>query len=294
MSKLTPFEFELTDFDLLTSDQQFVNVVKPLEIVETQNGGLTPEEIWTHARGVIKHLKGVLRPEITVQRMFSYLVSQLEASYPKRTRQQQEHTAYCILFCVAYILCANDEDPDPNQDIIDNISERLSKMPDIVLLYEYVEQMEDEQEAKGYIVEPRNVLAKPHKETAQEAAKRILELLKQDIIVPIVSANFVQPSYKAEFEMIWEDILADETLLGLMRREEFGKKYNQKLVVNILGLMAYRQSVLKESPNKLNKSLFTGSGHYKYFTTETSGGFSAFSSSDEQAIVKTIIEKHKR
>lgn len=294
MSKLPPFEFKLPDFDLFVADQQFVNVVKAIETIETQNGGLTPEEIWTQAQGLIESLKNVPRPEITVQRMFSYLVSKLEDAYPNRTRKQIEQTAHCILFCANYILCANDEKPDPNQDIIDNISETLSQMPDIVLLFELVEQMEDEQEAKGHPVEPRNVLAKPQVETVEEAAKRIMGLLKKDIISPIVSANLVQPSFMAEFAMIWEDVLDDETLRALMRRKEFEKTYNLKLVVNILALMVYKQEVLKTNPHKLDKMLFPTGTHYKYFTTDVGNNFSAFRSSSEQAIVKTIIEKHRK
>ena len=138
-------------------------------------------------------------------------------------------------------------------------------------------------------------MAKPHVETAAEAAQRILKLLKDDIIGPIVSNKFVQPSYKAEFELIWKDILADNELLGLMREEEFGATYNLKLVLNILAMMSYNRSVLSASNNKLNATLFPDSnGHPKYFTTEMDGSFSAFNSSSQKAIVQSIIEKHKK
>ena len=281
---MSTFNFQIPAFERFTNDQQFVNVVDAISRFETEQGGLTPEEIWEHATNMLNGLKKVSRPEITVKRMFSFIVGEL-----------RNHTAYCILFCAVYILCANDEEPDPNQDIIDNICEVLSKMPDIVPLFEYVEMMEDEQEARGYKVEPRNVLAKPHVETAAEAAQRILKLLKDDIIDPIVSNKFVQPSYKAEFEQIWEDILADEELLGLMREEEFGATYNLKLVLNILAMMSYNRSVLSASNNKLNATLFPDSnGHPKYFTTEMDGSFSAFNSSSQQAVVQSIIEKHKK
>ena len=198
------------------------------------------------------------------------------------------------MFCAVYILCANDEEPDPNQDIIYSICEVLVKMPDIVPLFQFVEKTEDEQEAKGYKVRARNVLAKPNLETAEEAEIRILNNLKQDIIEPITNANFVQPTYKAEFVKIWEDILANETLLDLMRKEEFGKTYNLKLVVNILALMTYNQSVLNKSNNKLNETLFPDTTHYKYFTTDINKTYSAFTSSEEQSLVKSIIEKHKK
>jgi hypothetical protein len=292
---MSTFDFHIPAFERFTNDQQFVNVADAITKFETEQGGMTPEEIWEHATNMLNGLKKVSRPEITVKRMFSFIVGELRKQLPDRSRGQIDHTAYCILFCAVYILCANDEKPDPNQDIIDNICQELSKMPDIVPLFEYVEKMEDEQEAKGYTVEPRNVLAKPHVETAAEAAQRILKLLKKDIIEPIVSNKFVQPSYKAEFEQIWKDILANESLLGQMREEEFGATYNLKLVLNILAMMSYNRSVLSASNNKLNATLFPKSnGHPKYFTNEIDGSFSAFNSSSQQAIVQSIIEKHKK
>lgn len=292
---MSTFDFHIPAFERFTNDQQFVNVVDAITKFETEQGGSTPEEIWEHATNMLESLKKIPRPEITVKRMFSYIVGELKNQLPDRSKDQIDHTAYCILFCAVYILCANDEEPDPNQDIIDNICEVLSKMPNIVSLFEYVEKMEDEQEARGYIIEPRNVLAKPHVETAAEAAQRILKVLKKDIIGPIVSNKFVQPSYKAEFEQIWQDFLADKELLGLMRKEEFGETYNLKLVLNILAMMSYKRTVLSASNNKLNNTLFPGkNGHPKYFTNDINGSFSAFKSSSQQAIVNTIIEKHKK
>ena len=292
---MSTFDFHIPAFERFTNDQQFVNVVDAITKFETEKGGLTPEEIWEHAKNMIDSLKNVQRPDITVKRLYSYLVDELGKQLPRKSKEQNEHTAYCVLFCAAYILCANDENPDPNQDIIDNICEYLSEMPDIALLYKYVEKMEDEQEAKGYIVEPRNVMAKPHVETATEAAQRIFKMLKKDIIDPIVTKKYVQPSYNAEFEQIWKDFLANEELLELMREEEFGANYNLKLVLNILGLMDYKRSVLSVSINKLNSTLFPdNNGHPKYFTIETNVNFSAFKSDRQQDIVKAIIEKHKK
>lgn len=288
------FDFRIPSFERFTNDQQFINVTDAIIKYETEKGGLTPEEIWDYAITMLESLKDLKRPEITVKRMFSHIVDALKKKSPNRGIEQIEHTAYCIMFCAVYILCANDKEPDPNQDIIDNICEKLSKMPDIVPLFEYVEKMEDEQEAKGYIVEPHNILAMPSVETSEEAAERIFKIIKQDIIEPIVINDFVQSPYKAEFEQIWKDILANEELLDIIRKEEFGANYNLKLVLNILALMSYNRYVLSASNNKLNKTLFSGSnGHPKYFTTEVNNNFSAFKSSEQQDNVHLIIENHK-
>lgn len=143
------------DFEQYTGNQQFVNVVAALERLETQKGGLPVEEIWEMAQQVLDMLRKAKRPDMTVRRLFTLILSQLKE---KAATPDPVHTTHCILFCVNYLLCANNEDPDPNQDIIDSVSEQLSRMPDIVELFEAVEKAEDAEEAKGNVVEGRNVM----------------------------------------------------------------------------------------------------------------------------------------
>lgn len=145
----------IPDFEQYTGDQQFVNVVAALEKLETQKGGLPVEEIWEMAWQVLVMLRKATRPDMTVRRLLTLISSQLNE---KATTPDPLHTTHCILFCVNYLLCANDEEPDPNQDIIDSISEQLSRMPDIVELFEAVEKVEDKEDAKGNVVEGRNVM----------------------------------------------------------------------------------------------------------------------------------------
>jgi len=138
----------IPDFERYTSDQQFVNVVGALDRMETQKGGLTVEEIWEMAWQVVDMLKKASRPETSAKRLLTLINSQTH----------NMHSTHCVLFCVNYLLCANDEEPDPNQEVIDNISRELAQMEDIVELFEAVEQVEDEEEAKGRKVKERNVL----------------------------------------------------------------------------------------------------------------------------------------
>lgn len=283
-------KLELSDFDRLTADQQFVNVAATLDEVETQQGGLTAEQVWAAACEVIDHLKAVPRPEITVQRMFSHIVEQLGGD--GRTREEREHTAHCVLFCVAYILCANDEQPDPNQEIIDNICRRLSRMPDIARLFLMVEQAEDEQTLKSHPVEPRNVLARQRGETAEEARQRIATLIEREVIQPVEAKDWVLPPYKRGFRTIWQDLLDDADLLDAMRQPQLGKPYNLKLVTNVLALMTQR-TVLNTSNRQLDRLLFPGTTHYKYFTTDTSGTYSALGSDKRLSALKAIIARRK-
>lgn len=145
----------IPDFERFATDQQFVNVVGALERIETQKGGLSVEEVWGMAWQVVERLKTASHPEVTAKRLLTLINNQTS----------NLHTTHCVLFCVNYLLCANDEEPDPNQEIIDNISEELSRMPDIVELFEAVEREEDAQEVKGHKVKSRNVLGSTKVET---------------------------------------------------------------------------------------------------------------------------------
>ena len=142
----------IPDFEQYTSDQQFVNVIEALDRLETQKGGLAVEEIWAMAWQVVDKLKSAQRPDATAIRLQSLINSQLKEQMPNRTSEQIMHSTNCVLFCVNYMLCANDEEPDPNQQVIDNLSRALSKMPDIVELFLAVEQMEDSEEARNNVV----------------------------------------------------------------------------------------------------------------------------------------------
>lgn len=144
----------IPDFEQYTGDQQFVNVVAALDRLETQSGGLPVEDIWEMAWQVVEMLRNAKRPDMTARRLLTLISSQFDEKQTK----DPKHTTHCILFCVNYLLCANDEEPDPNQDIIDNISEQLSKMEDIVELFEAVEKVEDIEDARGNVVECRNVM----------------------------------------------------------------------------------------------------------------------------------------
>ena len=118
----------IPDFERYTSDQQFVNVVGALNRMETQKGGLTVEEIWGIAWQVVEMLKGASHPAVTAKILLTRISGEIEEKTKdlNRTKAQNIHSTHSVLFCVNYLLCANAEEPDPNQDVIDSISEQLS------------------------------------------------------------------------------------------------------------------------------------------------------------------------
>ena len=187
----------IPDFERYASDQQFVNVVGALERMETQQGGLSVEEVWEMAWQVVERLKTASNPGITARRLFTLI-----------NRQTKNlHTTHCVLFCVNYLLCANEEEPDPNQEVIDSISEELSRMPDIVELFEAVEREEDAQEARGRRVKARNVLGR-EEEVPSQGLKHVLE--EEDVWIVSKLTELVCRG-------LWLKMTEEEVCTGLRR-----------------------------------------------------------------------------
>ena len=89
------FDYRIPDFERYTNDQQFVNVTDALLKIETDQGGLTPEELWEHAINLLESLKYVPRAEITVKRMFSYIIDEMRKNgiFVRLTEEESEHYA---------------------------------------------------------------------------------------------------------------------------------------------------------------------------------------------------------
>lgn len=268
----------IPDFERYVSDQQFVNVVDALERMEHQKGGLFVEEVWEMAWQVVEMLRKAQRPEITAKRLLTLISSQIEEKTKdrQRTREQNLHSTHCVLFCVNYLLCANEEEPDPNQEVIDNISRELSRMPDIVELFEAVEQEEDREEARGYKVKGRNVLGSEQKEVP--GLMRKLEGDDNWIVTKL--RELVSRGY-------WQNGLTEEDVLsGLMKalalekpglntkemelsnklwamlRERRGQDKEDSLKITWLNIVGYclGNGMLKGAATKLCKEFYPHAG----------------------------------
>ena len=258
----------IPDFEQFTSDQQFVNVVAALEKLETQKGGLPVDEIWEMAWQVVDMLRRAKRPDMTVRRLPTLISSQLNE---KATTPDPMHTTHCIMFCVNYLLCANDEEPDPNQDIIDSISQQLSRMPDIVELFEAVEKVEDAEEAKGNVVKGRNVMKASEQPLAglmhqmQEGDQLILSRLE----ALIVKGDWQGLSPEDVKNRLWmalglgslglnaEESLLSEKLWALLRkrRDQNEEGSLRTTWLNIVGYFVNRKMLDGASP-KLCRTFF--------------------------------------
>lgn len=225
----------IPDFEQYTSDQQFVNVIEALDRLETQKGGLAVEEIWAMAWQVVDKLKSAQRPDATAMRLQSLINSQLKEQMSNRTSEQIMHSTNCVLFCVNYLLCANDEEPDPNQQVIDNLSRALSKMPDIVDLFRAVEQMEDSEEARNNIVRSRNVLSDERKAEVgkfhdkQDGDTLILERLQELVNKSLWLKGYTAESVYTELQnalglgnvgLTVENFMLSENLWKLFRKRK--------------------------------------------------------------------------
>lgn len=295
-----PFQFimklniNIPDFEQYTSDQQFVNVVGALDHMETQVGGLTVEEIWEMAWQVVDGLKSSRRPDATAHRLQSLISTQLSQQMPDRTPEQVLHSTHCVLFCVNYLLCANDEEPDPNQQVIDNISKALAKMTDIVELFNAVEQEEDDEEARGHSVESRNVLSEEVKPEAgkwhdmQEGDQLILsrleEFINKSFWINGATAKAVKDGmWKAlgmgELGLSTENLKLSNQLWALFRKRKYSDA-NDSFRITWLNFVGWcvRQRMLDGASPQLCKEYYPrlGNDEYKAIDKGRTGGVAAF------------------
>lgn len=273
----------IPDFEQYTSDQQFINVVDALDRLETQKGGLTVEEIWEMAWQVVEQLKLSRRPEFTVRRISSLITSQLEEQEPKRDKADVKHSMHCIMFCVNYLLCANEEEPDPNQDLIDKISEELSYMTDIVELFEAVEIVEDDETAKGNEVKGRNVMTDKEKlevgfkhesvDGDSLIQQKLVELINRGDWQGVTTEQMKDRLWKAlglgELRLTQEEFVLSNKLWALLRkRDNQDDKGSLRLTwLNIVGWCVTNKLLSGASP-KLCKDFFPSCKGDEYKTID--------------------------
>lgn len=93
-----------------------------------------------------------------------------------------------------------------------------------------------------------------------------VETLKEKIMPDIKPLDeIVKDCYKEQYPFLWDQLLNDEEVFQLMKKIEpntFTGGYNQKLVCNIIGMMA-NKNVFSESKNKIDSRIYSGT-HYKY------------------------------
>lgn len=267
----------IPDFDEYLSDQQFVNVVEALEKIETSQGGLPVEDIWNAALQVVEQLKHSVRPDVKAHRLTSLIKSQLESTYQGTDVDRSTH---CILFCVNYLLCANDEEPDPNQQVIDNISSQLSKMSDIRELVEAVTIKEDDEWYNhGREVEPRNcLLEKPipvygaqHELTSEDLVlfDRLLSIADKGYWTGGVTTESMKNGLKKtlgiEVQLDSEMHKMSENLWRMFRKRK-GCNADRSFMVTWLNIVGWCRTngMIEGSSPSLTKEFFTRYGEDDY------------------------------
>lgn len=284
------------DFERYTSDQQFVNVVDALERMEHQKGGLSVEEVWEMAWQVVEMLRKASRPEVTVKRLLTQINSQTN----------NLHSTHCVLFCVNYLLCANDEEPDPNQEIIDNISRELAQMEDIVELFEAVEQAEDYEEARGRKVKERNVLRDEKEETApgrhhvmedgdQWIVSKLTELVCRGYWKGLEPEDVLNGLMKAlaldEFGLNTEEMALSNKLWGLLRKRK-GQDREGSLRTTWLNIVGYcvRQGMLDGASPKLCKDFYPHLVNDEYKAIDKGKNQKVFAFVDVEPLLETYLK----
>ena len=285
----------IPDFERFSSDQQFVNVVEALERMEHQKGGLSVEEVWEMAWQVVEMLRKSQHPETAAKRLLTLINGQTH----------NLHSTHCVLFCVNYLLCANDEEPDPNQEVIDNISKELSQMEDIVELFEAVEQEEDNQEARGHKVKERNVLAseKPagqglhHELTGDDhwILSKLEELVGRGLWIGLEAEDVMTGLRKAlaleEPGLNTQEMALSNKLWGLFRKRK-GQDKEGSLRTTWLNIVGYcvRHNMIDGASPKLCKDFFPRLVNDEYKAIDKGKKGEVYSFKDVEPLLDTYLK----
>lgn len=96
-----------------------------------------------------------------------------------------------------------------------------------------------------------------------------VDVLKHKIMPDIKPLeDIVKDDYKQQYSVFWNQILEDTTVFRLLKETNpntFKGGYNQKLICNIIGMMAER-GLFVISKKKIDELIYSGSTHYKYLT----------------------------
>lgn len=122
-------------------DALYCSLTYAIDEVETQIGGLTPEEVWTEVIRIKEELLKTKRPDKTIQN----IRTQLETDYQffmldytnvveQRLPLAGEWTNIVVLTCLTFYLCTSKDVPEQNMKIAVKIRKLIWDHPAYIML----------------------------------------------------------------------------------------------------------------------------------------------------------------
>jgi hypothetical protein len=236
------------------SSPQFRYATKAIIHYETNDGGLTPAEVWHEVDELFAYLKGVDAEDHAdmVVQLFSQERRRLK--YLERDGEtltlgndQMDRTLTTVFYCMALRLerTCKDQTKNPHNDLIEAIVEELARIHHRVLplLHYTINQDGDIYEARtGKRMSELDPMSED--ENWEEALKRVF-----DHYCNRMWKN-VERSHREQYNKFWNALIEDSVIVAMMREDkgvkgdehkELGVVYNAKAIFNIFGMLYKRK-----------------------------------------------------
>lgn len=288
--------------DLIASQTLFVNANFAVWSVETDCGGLEPEEIWRETEWLRSELLRTNRNDR--EHMIMSLYQSLAKKYKGKV-DNVSRTVMCImlLFANRLVVAKKDQESNPNQKVIRAIVRVLSsKMVDdglkesMVKMLARIDMDGTDNEKKGREI-PWDVDILADDPDWADQMKAVLATYADK-----AEAILIRNAGDA-FDAIWEELAGDNLFASEMRVSSLGQNYNLKLLFAVYGLMLNAgiytsqvkgaQSIAKVVG--LNPTFNKKDNHYSkdYFNpNEIEKCTQGIKSQQMLDLVKRIIKKH--
>ena len=235
------------------SSPQFRYATKAITHYETEDGGLTPAEVWHEVDELFAYLKGVEardHADMVVQLFLQERrrLKTLERDDDKQTLagEQMERTLTTVFYCMALRLerTCKVQKNNPHNDLIDAITLELARIhhPILALLHVTINEEGDLQEAKtGKKMGELDPMRED--EDWKVALGRVFDHYSNRMW------DKVERTHQERYNKFWNALIEDSVIVAMMRddksvkgdeHEDLGVKYNAKAIFNIFGMLYKR------------------------------------------------------
>lgn len=230
--------------------EQFRYATNALSEYETDDGGLTPAEVWQEVNMLLDYLKTVDEGDRDV--MVTQLFNQEKRRLKTIVREDGpvtlegesiDRTLTSVFYCLALRLerTCRIQSKNPHNDLIDAIVLKLNKIHHRILplLYYTINRDGDNGEKKSHSemlpLDPLSVNG-----DWEEKLREIFDHYSERMW------KYVNSSHQTAYNEFWEKLTQDENIIALMKEDrcvkgdesnEFGVAYNAKAIFNIFGML---------------------------------------------------------
>ena len=235
------------------SSPQFRYATKAITYYETEDGGLTPAEVWHEVDELFAYLKGVDAED------HADMVVQLFSQERRRLKtlerdgetliletEQMGRTLTTVFYCMALRLerTCKVQKNNPHNDLIDAITLELARIhhPVLPLLHYTINKDGDLYEARmGKEMSELDPMSED--ENWEVALKRVFDHYSNRMW------QKVERSHQERYNKFWDLMIEDSVIVAMMREdrsvkgdehEELGVAYNAKAIFNIFGMLYKR------------------------------------------------------